>query len=208
MIGGASAMRKPPRTSHRPTRPQPAPLLDWHPPLARQRRARRRPILIAGGIGLALIALTATLDSITRPAPRFLWNASASVPIGLYMVTPVRPIGLGDIMVVRLPEPAAHLADERHYLPRTVPLVKPVAALPGDRVCAIGSTITIDGHAVATRRARDRIGRPLPWWSGCEDLRNGRLFLLAPIADSFDGRYFGPTDEAAIIGRATPLWLR
>jgi type IV secretory pathway protease TraF len=39
-------------------------------------------------------------------------------------------------------------------------------------------------------------------------LRNGRVFLLNDTPDSFDGRYFGPTDQDALIGKATPFWLR
>ena len=179
----------------------------WQPPLAAAMRRRRRPFLIAAAIGLALATGGIVLESGIPPSPRLVWNASASVPTGLYSVSPVRPIEHGDIVVVRLPDPVARLAAERHYLPQDVPLIKPVGALPGDQVCAIGSTITIDGDSVATRRMRDRTGRPLPWWTGCERLRNGRLFLLSPVPDSFDSRYFGPVDASTIVGRARPLWI-
>jgi type IV secretory pathway protease TraF len=27
------------------------------------------------------------------------------------------------------------------------------------------------------------------------------------VADSFDGRYFGPVTTAAIVGRLVPLWV-
>lgn len=64
------------------------PLPDWNPPLARQLRRRRRPGLIAGGIGLALRNIAVTLDFAIRPAPRLVWNASASAPIGLWRIQP------------------------------------------------------------------------------------------------------------------------
>ena len=100
------------------------------------------------------------------------------------------------------------LAAQRHYLPANVPLLKRVAAMGGDEVCALGQEIFVNGRWIGERRGFDRQGRPLPWWSGCERLRGGRLFLLMNVPDSFDGRYFGPVDDTAIIGKATPLWLR
>ena len=58
--------------------------------------------------------------------------------------------------------------------------------------------------ARATARAvRCRSGR------GGRTLRPGELLLLNPAhPDSLDGRYFGPLPASAVIGRATPLWLR
>src|SRR3546814_3392358 len=75
-------------------------------------------------------------------------------------------------------------------------------ASDGSKVCALGSAIFIDGRLSATRKEVDRQGRPLPWWHGCERLREGQLFLLMDHRDSFDGRYFGPVDETSVIGRS------
>lgn len=189
-------------------KPTPAPLLEWHPPLARQLRARRRPVLIAGSIGLALIGLATTLDFVIRPAPRLIWNASASAPIGLWTIDPYARFRAGDMVLAHTPESVRSLAAARHYLPANVPLLKRLAARDGDDVCALGYEIFVNGVKVADRRTADRQGRPLPWWSGCELLRDGRVLLLMDAPDSFDGRYFGPIDEDALIGKAVPLWLR
>jgi len=79
--------------------------------------------------------------------------------------------------------------------------------LGGDVVCAFGDAISIDGRPIATRLRRDRMGRPLPGWSGCRRLGDGEVFLLMEgVADSFDGRYFGPVPASSIIGRLVPLW--
>lgn len=186
----------------------PAPLLEWHPPLARQLRARRRPVLIAASIGLALIGLATALDLAIRPAPRIVWNASASASIGFWRVDPHARFHTGDMVLATTPDAVRELAATRHYIPVNVPLLKRVAAESGDDVCALGYDIFINGQWVAARLATDRQGRPLPWWSGCELLRGGRVLLLNDAPDSFDGRYFGPVDEDALIGKATPLWLR
>jgi len=189
--------------------PKPAPLLEWQPPLAHPvRHRRRRPVIVAGGIGLALLGATAALDFAVRPAPRVIWNASASAPIGLWRIHPGVRIRTGDMVLVTTPDSVRQLAAQRHYLPANVPLLKGVAARDGDEVCALGQEIFVNGRWIAERRAADRQGRPLPWWNGCERLRDGRVFLLMDAPDSFDGRYFGPISETAIIGKAVPLWLR
>jgi conjugative transfer signal peptidase TraF len=110
------------------------------------------------------------------------------------------------MVVARLPENIATLAATRHYLPIGVPLVKRVGAVSGDRICAFGAVVAIDGRPAAIRFSRDRRGRPMPWWRGCTTLRDGRIFLLSPVPDAFDSRYFGPVEASAIVGRATPLW--
>jgi conjugative transfer signal peptidase TraF len=135
------------------------------------------------------------------------WNASASAPIGLYRVLPENAVR-GDLVLVRTPESVRQLAAERGYLPLNVPLVKRVAAADGDIVCAADDAISVNGRVVAERLARDRLGRPLPRWSGCLLLDVGETFLLMEgVSDSFDGRYFGPVPTAAIIGRLVPLWV-
>jgi conjugative transfer signal peptidase TraF len=171
----------------------------------RRRRGRRRPraILALALLGLGLIGLA----SLARPAPCLVWNASASAPIGFYRALPGDAVR-GDLVLVRTPKAVRQLAAERGYLPSNVPLVKRVAALDGDVVCAASDAISINGRVVAKRLARDRLGRPLPTWSGCHLLDSGEAFLLMEgVSDSFDGRYFGPTPTAAIIGRLAPLWV-
>lgn len=142
------------------------------------------------------------------PMPlKLVWNASASTPIGLYAVHHNDHLGIEDLVVVRAPEPLATFLAEGGYLPRNVPLMKHVAALPGQRICRNRYTVSVDGSAVAEARDRDRIGRLLPAWQGCRLLAEGEVFLLNRQADdSLDGRYFGPLSTSSIIGRAVPLW--
>jgi len=64
-------------------------------------------------------------------SPAFIWNASASVPIGLYSVVPEDRPGVTDLVAVMPPEPIATFLAQRNYLPRGVPLLKRVLALSG-----------------------------------------------------------------------------
>jgi conjugative transfer signal peptidase TraF len=190
--------------------PRQLPLFGWGEALraARAVRARRRRLAGRGvALGAGCAALVATMVFPVRPL--LLWNASASAPVGLYRVVAASVISRGDMVVARTPLAVRALAAARRYVPADVPLVKRVVAGPGDRVCAIGATITINVHDVAARRDRDRAGRALPWWEGCVTLGRDALLLLMPDApESFDGRYFGPTSRADVIGKANALWLR
>ncbi|VVT24707.1 Type IV secretory pathway, protease TraF [Rhizobium sp. EC-SD404] len=166
---------------------------------------RARKTLVAMGAALALIGASAVVTS----DPLLVWNASASVPIGIYAITPIARPEVGDLVAVRTPEPLGRWLVENGYLGPDTPLLKRVAALPGSEVCRQGTTITVDSTAVAEARERDRLGRPLPVWRGCRTLRNGEVFLLnADHPASLDGRYFGPLGADTVIGRATPIWTR
>jgi conjugative transfer signal peptidase TraF len=167
------------------------------------RRGRAAPTALML-FGLGLIAVPA----VAGWQPRIIWNASASVPLGLYAATPAETIGHGDLVLVRPPETLAAFIAERGYVARGVPLLKHVAALPPQVVCAEGTAITVDGVTVAHRRGADRLGRPLPTWHGCQALKPGQVFLLnAAEPDSLDGRYFGPLLRTSIVARLRPVWI-
>ena len=173
----------------------------------RDARSRRRRLARRGlAIGGLAAALTATIA--LPPRPFLVWNASASAPVGLYRVGGL-DLAAGDMVIAWPPAHARDFAARRHYLPANVPLVKRIAAEPGDTVCALGAQIFVNGRWVAQRLIRDGAGRPMPWWTGCVTLRNGAMFLLmADSPASFDGRYFGLTGRGEIVGRATLLWAR
>lgn len=160
---------------------------------------------------LALTAASAGLLGATvviHPAPLLVWNASASAPIGLYLLRPQATFSRGDMALIDPPPAVARLAVERGYLPPGVPLIKRIAAVSGDIVCAVGPVIFIDGKPVAERLKTDTLGRPLPVvWQGCRILGDGEVFpLMAAVPDSFDGRYFGPVPTSRVLGRLVALW--
>ncbi len=159
-------------------------------------------------IAIMLIGVSATASPRFADRPSWLiWNASASVPIGLYAIHTVGALPVGDLVVIKPPEPLASFLADRGYLPRSVLLMKHVAALPGQSVCRNGLTVSVDSVTVGKARERDSRGRPLPSWQGCHVIAVGEVFLMnARSVDSLDGRYFGPLPTASIVGRAAPLW--
>jgi conjugative transfer signal peptidase TraF len=149
-------------------------------------------------------SLAIGVSALFHPLPRLIWNASASVPIGLYAVHPASALRVTELVVVRPPEMLASFLDERRYLPKGVPMLKRVLALPGQNVCRSSRTITVDGITMGEALDHDSRGRVLPVWQGCDE-----VFLMNwQSEDSFDGRYFGPLPANTIVGRADPLWTR
>ncbi|HKC03248.1 MAG TPA: S26 family signal peptidase [Sphingomicrobium sp.] len=191
-----------------PDDPNPA-VTHWVEDLRRiiaERRRTRRRVSIAVLAGCATVPLAAS--TIWTAPVLLLWNASASAPVGLYRLYAVTPVRRGDMVVARIPETSRSLAARRHYIPANVPVVKRVAAVAGDRLCAVGAAISINGMLVAVRRKSDRAGRPMPWWKGCRGLRAHEYFLLMDSPSSFDGRYFGITRDKDVLGRAELLWAK
>ena len=158
-------------------------------------------------LSTSFVVLTIAGQPSVLITPKLIWNASASAPIGLYTVRTVADLGIADLVAVDVPEPLASFLGERQYLPPGVPLMKRIAALPGQTVCHIGRNISVDTIAMGQALARDRRGRELPVWQGCRMLRASEVFLMNwDVRDSLDGRYFGPIPKNSIVGRAIPLW--
>ena len=146
---------------------------------------------------------------VTEPIPLYVWNASESVPLGLYRLRPADKLFVTELVAVQPPEPLATFLDLNGYLPVGIPMLKRVLALPGQTVCRSGRTISVDKINMGEARERDSRGRPLPVWHGCRVVGEDELFLMNwQSKDSLDGRYFGPIAVSAVIGRALPVWTR
>ncbi|UNV93138.1 MULTISPECIES: S26 family signal peptidase [unclassified Comamonas] len=184
-------------------------------PHHRSPRARLRARIVLACLsacGLAALAWA----SFVQPLPRLIYNPSDSVAVGWYRVDPLvhgtgslpPALRVGSIVLTTLPPDAAALAAQRGYLPVRVPLLKRVGAVASQHVCVFDALVWIDGVPMAAVRPTDRLGRPLPSWPQCRQLRSGELFLLSTTNPaSFDSRYFGPVSASAVIGVARPVWL-
>ncbi|MEZ5688144.1 MAG: S26 family signal peptidase [Caenibius sp.] len=163
---------------------------------------KRRTILIAGTVAAA------ALFSAALPLSRVLiWNATASVPTGLYHIRGTASLHVGERVAITPPPGLRRYLAERGYLPSGVPLLKELAGLRGDTVCRTGLVVTINGEPAGLARATDGQARPLPVWQGCRIVAADEIFVMNRSApDSFDGRYFGPVARSQLIGRSSPVW--
>ncbi len=174
-------------------------MIRWQPaPTRKPPRGRRIVLPIAAAMALGSLCHTLV--------PPVLINESPSLPRGLYWRVWGAAPGIGSIVALPQPESGrAYLS--RLGLPDEILLIKRVAAAGPDRVCLTDGTLQLPSGQVPVRRT-DRRGVALPAWSGCRQLADGELFLLGDTPTSFDSRYFGPVDRAAIAGvyREGPTW--
>ena len=156
---------------------------------------------------MMVVAVAVVLSALGPATPSYIWNASESVPVGLYRLQPVHRLGVTELVAVRPPEPLATFLDLNGYLPVGAPMLKRVLALPGQTVCRKGLTISVDAVDMGDALSRDRRGSPLPSWQGCRVVGPGELFLMNwQSADSLDSRYFGFLPESSVMGKALPVW--
>ncbi len=139
------------------------------------------------------------------PLDRLIWNRTASAPTGLYWLSD-GPFTPGRWVVVSSQSDDARWAAERGYIGKDWPLLKQIAAMPGDEICRNGPDIFINNQHVSTALKQDSRGRILPVWNGCHRLVGDEIFLLTPHAASLDGRYFGPTKQTDLDGVAIPVF--
>src|SRR5260370_5841254 len=112
-----------------------------------------RPIALVTVVAVAVavaVAAAAVVETMlgSKPAPRFVWNVSESVPTGLYQVQPARDLIVTTLVVAYPPEPLATSLEGGGYLPRDVPLIKRILPLPAPTGCRTGPTIAVDGIAI------------------------------------------------------------
>ncbi len=153
------------------------------------------------------VATVLLLSTIGGAPPRYIWNASNSVPIGLYRLQPITTLAVTELVAIQPPDLLAAFLDLNGYLPIGIPMLKRVLALPGQTVCRNGLTIAVDGIDIGQAHKHDARGHPLPAWQGCRVIADANVFVMNwQSADSLDSRYFGPLPASAVIGRAVPVW--
>ena len=163
---------------------------------------RRPGVLVMASVGLA--AVVALALPVAAGSAQLVWNVTPSAPAGLYRIVR-EPWTRGDRVAVLPGEALGADLDRRGVLARGRLLIKRVAAVGGDRVCRRGAEVSINDEPVAKARDVDSQGVQLPSWRGCVTLEDGQVFLLGDTPGSFDGRYFGGTPKADIVGRAELL---
>jgi conjugative transfer signal peptidase TraF len=162
---------------------------------------------IATMLATAFSSIALGTSAFVNPPKTLIWNASASAPIGLYLIQPVDDLDVTDLVAVAAPSLIAGFMADRGYLPMGMPMMKRILALPGETVCRHGLDIIAYGATIGHARERDAAGRLMPIWQGCRRVAGDELFLMNfEVPDSVDGRYFGPFPRTSVIGRALPVW--
>ncbi|MFJ6328389.1 MULTISPECIES: conjugative transfer signal peptidase TraF [unclassified Rhizobium] len=163
---------------------------------------------------LAAAAVIMSALAATAFAGGYRLNLTPSEPLGLWRIEELqRPVAIGDLVFL-CPSATAVFEDARRrgYLRRglcaggVAPLIKTVAALPGQRV-DITDHVLVDGRLVPASSVwrTDGEGRTVnPDPGGVVPPHH--LFLHSPFASSYDSRYFGPVPDSDLLGLARPVF--
>jgi conjugative transfer signal peptidase TraF len=171
---------------------------------------RRRPAYLAvcvAAIGLGIMA---------AESAGYRVNITASMPIGIWRVTPPPPELVRGMIVVYCLEDRAtvSMALERRYVGPgrcpggAEPLLKPVVAVAGDIVTVTPSGISVNGSLLTSSSplTADPAGRPLAGAFGEFQVSPGEVWVLSHYSTlSFDSRYSGPVRTENITGLAYPV---
>lgn len=162
----------------------------------------------------SVIGLLALFSSVTIGArngiagPRF--NATPSVPRGMYWYSP-GAVQRGDFVQACLPVAFAKYAKAKHFITEgichddTEPIVKVLAALPGDTVVIRRKGVFVNGvlWPMSAQRQKDSSGHKVDFRMkpGTYHVASGTVLLMGLNPQSLDGRYFGFTPSSAVSGR-------
>ena len=165
-------------------------------------------VRFAAALSVAVLIAQAT---IACPSHFVRLNVTASMPIGVYRQTG-RAITRGAIVGACVPPPYAGLAYARGYLHSGIcplgvrPVMKYVAAVPGDSVEIRWSGVSVNGRRIANTGIlpADSLGRVIPSLVGSYVVGPDQYWLISNRSPgSFDSRYFGPVTE--ILGVVEPI---
>lgn len=171
-------------------------------------------VKIAAGIAAGIMFGGAASDAVQLLPYHFNWTDS--LPRGLYEKTK-EPITYGTLISECLPKKWAELAINRGWIQfgacpnGTMPLLKKVVALPGDRVEFNKHFIRVNGEVLlGTKRLEwDSQGRQMPVEIDGEVVLGSDEYVAIAdnIENSLDARNMGTTKRKDIVDTWRPTWV-
>jgi conjugative transfer signal peptidase TraF len=170
----------------------------------------KRCALISWLVAAFLIAGVSALRS-----SGFVWATSPSVPRGLWRIRPVAP-QRGSVVLVCPPDTeqfraarVAGVVPPGHRCPGGYePLLKYLAALPGDEIELGEQGMSVNGHRLVGPPATALDHGPAYLRSAPPQkvrVTFSDLWLYSTHSRSWDSRFFGPLPRAGLLGTATPI---
>ncbi len=170
-------------------------LMEIAPSCAHRARSRRLLRLALGLMGMCAVLPTVAGQRV------IVINTSPSAAPGLYVRCAAEP-AVGRIVDFRIPSGARNYVQRRTgYDGKDWYILKPIVAGPGDRVDTTGSSLIINGRAIASMPPEsDEAGRPLPLWRENRVLGPDEFFVFSDrIPNSFDSRCYDPMRVVKLI---------
>jgi conjugative transfer signal peptidase TraF len=141
-------------------------------------------------------------------------NHTPSLSVGLWRIAqPHGSIERGQIVNFCPPDTAFfRVALERGWIGRGrcpggwEPLLKPVIAIPGDRIALSATGITVNGRAIPGSARMPLDAGEIP--AGSYSLKAAEVWVISTSHPrSLDSRYFGAIAQSRIEGIARPVWV-
>lgn len=166
-------------------------------------------LLSAAKVGICAAAAYSVFGLFTDRFPySVVYNRSASIPLGLYLLKSVSPaeVKKGDIGCFTYEAP--QWAQERKYFPPGYRLCKPVLAGPGTSYSIQDGRLHVDGKDVGGFAPKDLNGRTLPVALDAQGLvpQNSWMMIASEHDNSFDSRYLGLIGMHRVNYVATPIF--
>ncbi len=142
--------------------------------------------------------------NLTASAPLGVWWVRASIPdeeMRRWQLVEVCPPAHPLILTLAA---SGRLAPGSCTETQTTSFLKPVAAVPGDRVTIeAGKPAIVNGMVLPNTQASQV---NLSWPSGTYIVGPGQVWLFSTYSErSLDSRYFGPIGQSSVRGTATPI---
>jgi conjugative transfer signal peptidase TraF len=165
------------------------------------------PLRFAGAaIGSATLVAVCLIGARLPAALGYCLNLTPSEPVGIYrrVAGGAQPNAL---VLLRQPHDSAAPILER-YLPANIPLIKRIAAIPGEVVETSARGVRVNGilWPDSAPLTHDQEGRSLqPYPFGTYRVAAGQLWVMSNHPRGLDSRYFGPVTESSVISPLVPI---
>jgi len=161
---------------------------------------------LVGVLGSGIAAGICLLGDWLPSSLGYCLNITPSEPVGFYRLIEGQP-NRGALVLLKQPR-NSRASILRGYVPLNLPLIKRIAALPGDTVEINQSGIRVDGvlWPDSAPLSRDREGRMLTAYPfGAYTAARAELWVMSDNPRGLDSRYFGPVPASSIISRLIPV---
>lgn len=138
----------------------------------------------------------------------FIFNHTASVPVGWYLILPSTQYDVGDYVVFSVPQKTADYIIARGWLKKDENMLKQIGALEGDRYQILENhQFWAKEKYVGQVSVKDHEDETMPILQpGTYEVGASSFLPVGQHVSSFDGRYYGTVPLANIKHKVIPLF--
>lgn len=112
----------------------------------------------------------------------------------------------GQLVMLPLPQQAINLCPKVRRLQNRGFLLKMAMGLPGDHIMVKNDRLYINNHAWDRLWLLHNLQKPKGFFDRDLTIKEGEVFVLGTLGDSYDSRYWGPIKQTMLKGTARVLF--